>query len=175
MSEKTKGILKRANKGAGTLFDPAQPWDEVHVPAPLMRQYKLVEGATVCGPVSEGKRGLELTAVESVCGLGPEEFQQRTPFQRLVAIDPNERFRLAESDDLTMRMVDLVAPVGKGTRGLIVSPPKAGKTTLLEQLARAIRAAEPETRIILLLIDERPEEVTHFRRAVDAEVWASSS
>ena len=74
-----------------------------------------------------------------------------------------------------MRAVDLVAPIGKGTRGLIVSPPKAGKTTLLEQIARAIRAGDAETRIIVLLIDERPEEVTFFRRAVDAEVFASSA
>ncbi len=74
-----------------------------------------------------------------------------------------------------MRIVDLVAPIGKGTRGMIVSPPKAGKTMLLENIANAIHAGEPETRIIVLLIDERPEEVTHFRRAVKAEVLASSN
>jgi transcription termination factor Rho len=97
------------------------------------------------------------------------------PFSRLVAIDPNERFHLAATGEVSMRIIDLVAPIGKGTRGLIVSPPKAGKTMLLEQIARAVHANEPETRIIVLLIDERPEEVTFFRRAVEAEVFASSS
>jgi transcription termination factor Rho len=111
-----------------------------------------------------------------VCGLTPEVFQKRTPFRDLIAIDPRERFNLAASGETSMRLIDLVAPIGKGTRGLIVAPPQAGKTTLLEQFARAIRAAHPETRLILLLIDERPEEVTHFRRAIaGAELFASSS
>jgi transcription termination factor Rho len=83
---------------------------------------------------------------------------------------------LAASGETSMRLVDLVAPIGKGTRGLIVAPPKAGKTMLLEQIARAIHADDPETRLIILLIDERPEEVTHFRRSISgAEVFASSS
>ena len=165
--------------GAGLLIDPNQPGDEVWVPAKLVKRYHLVEGATVAGPGLKGKPRPELTGVESVCGLPPDLFQKRTAFKRLVAVDPNERFRLASSGEPTalpaMRIVDLIAPIGKGTRGLIVSPPKAGKTMLLEQLAQAIRAGDPETRIIVLLIDERPEEVTFFQRAVDAEVFASSS
>jgi transcription termination factor Rho len=175
------GILKATRGGAGFLYDPAgvSPLEleagEVLVGPDLVRQYHLVEGATVSGPVRQGKQGWELTAVRSVCGLEPEEFQRRPPFARLVAIDPAERFHLAASGETSMRIVDLVAPIGKGTRGLVVSPPKAGKTILLEQLAQAIRAAEPEARIIVMLIDERPEEVTYFRRAVDAEVFASSS
>jgi len=93
-----------------------------------------------------------------------------------VAIDPNRRFRLDASGETATRIIDLVAPIGRGTRGLIVSPPQAGKTTLLEQIARAIHADEPETRLILLLVDERPEEVTDFRRSLeDARVlWSSS-
>ncbi len=171
----TQGILKRTKGGAGLLIDPARPGDEVRVPPRLISKYRLAEGATVAGPVQFGKGRPELTSVESVCGLSPEAFQRRVPFKQLIAIDPNERFHLTASDEPAMRIVDLVAPIGKGTRGLIVSPPKAGKTMLLEQLATGIRAGDPETRIIVLLIDERPEEVTFFQRAVEAEVFASSS
>ena len=170
MSSTFTGILKRKGRAA-VLLDPAQPGVEVRLPASLAQKHRLVTGATVSG-LSQGS---ELTAVEAVCGLDPADFARRTPFRQLVAVDPHERFRLDASGEAATRIVDLIAPIGKGTRGLIVSPPKAGKTTLLEQVARAIHAAEPATRIILLLIDERPEEVTHFRRAVKAEVWASSS
>ena len=170
-----QGILKRAKGGAGLLIDPSQPEDEVWVPAGLVKKFALTEGATVAGPVRPGKPRPQLADVESVCDLAPEAFRARTPFNRLVAVDPDDRFRLTEGGEVAMRIVDLVAPIGKGTRGLIVSPPKAGKTVLLEQLAQAIRASNPETRIVVLLIDERPEEVTFFRRAVDAEVMASSS
>ena len=111
----------------------------------------------------------------TICALTPEEFKARTPFERLVAIDPHERFRLGDGGNPTMRIVELIAPIGKGTRGLVVAPPKAGKTQILAEIAAAIHRSEPEARIIVLLIDERPEEVTHFRRAVPAEVLASSS
>jgi len=179
MPNTTSGILKRTKKGAGILRDPARSFrrgpNDVFVPARLAQEHNLPEGAAVTGPVRQGKRGPALVAVESVCGLTPEAFQARTPFNRLVAIDPCERFHLADTGETAMRIVDLVAPIGKGTRGLIVSPPQAGKTTLLVQIAAAVRAADPQTRIIALLIDERPEEVTHFRRTVEAEVFASSS
>ena len=113
--------------------------------------------------------------VELISELTPIEFHDRRPFKTLTAIDPCERFHLAASGETSMRIVDLVAPIGKGTRGLIVAPSKAGKTTLLEQMTKAIHAGNPGTRIIVLLIDERPEEVTYFRRAVTAEVFSSSS
>jgi transcription termination factor Rho len=116
-----------------------------------------------------------LTDVESVCGMEPEAFRDRLPYSELIAVNPDERFDLGASGDVSMRVVDLIAPIGKGTRGLIVSPPKAGKTILLEKIANAVRQCSPETHVIVLLIDERPEEVTHFRRAVDAEVLASSN
>ena len=173
-----RGVLE-LSKRDGFLRDPRlsfQPSPEdVRVPRRLIRAHGLVQGATVEGPVRQGKQGPELAEVQAVCDLPPEEFQARTPFQRLVAIDPNERFQLGVSGNLSMRAVELIAPLGKGSRGLIVAPPKAGKTRLLEELAAAIRAAEPEARILALLIDERPEEVTYFRRAVQAEVLASSS
>jgi transcription termination factor Rho len=174
MTDIASGILRRKGSTAA-LLDPTGAAAEVLVPAQLVRGCQLVEGATVSGPVRASRLGQELAAVESVCGLSPEAFQRRTPFSRLVAVDPNERFPLGASGETSTRMIDLVAPIGKGTRGLIVSPPKAGKTVLLEQIARAIRAGDPQTRIIVLLIDERPEEVTFFRRAVEAEVFASSS
>jgi transcription termination factor Rho len=179
MTNTSSGILKLTKKGAGMLHNPAKLTDRIFVPAKLIRDFNLPEGATVTGPVRVpgrgGNKNPQLTGVETVCGLTPEDFQKRTPFRRLVAIDPCERFNLAATGERAMRLIDLVAPIGKGTRGLIVSPPKAGKTMLLEQIARAIRADDPDTRLVVLLIDERPEEVTHFRRATAAEVFASSS
>lgn len=175
MADTAIGILRRSKGGAGTLYDSAKPSERLHVPPQLIRKYGLVEGATVRGPARGGKKGPELTGVDAVCGLSPERFRQRTPFRDLIAIDACERFRLEATGDLSMRIVELIAPVGRGTRGLIVSPPKAGKTLLLEQFALAIRADSADTRIIVLLVDERPEEVTYFRRSVDAEVFASSS
>jgi len=179
MLDITTGILTRTKGRAGVLRDLTQTFHsikhDVLVPAQLVQEYRLVEGATVTGPVRRGKKGLELEAVESICGLAPEAFQRRTPYRELVAIDPCDRFQLATTGELSMRIVDLVAPIGKGTRGLIVSPPKAGKTTLLEQIAKAVYKDDPETRVIVLLLDERPEEVTMFRRTVKAEVFASSS
>ncbi|MDP2933517.1 MAG: transcription termination factor Rho, partial [bacterium] len=129
----------------------------------------------MAGPFSLVRGRKELSAVDSVCGLKPEEFQKRKPYNDLVAVNPNKRFNLAKSGERSMRIIDLVAPIGKGTRGLIISPPKAGKTVLLGQIAEAILYDDPGTHVIVLLIDERPEEVTSFRRKVKgAEVFAST-
>lgn len=179
MPTTVSGVLKLERKGGGVLRDPSfsfrrQP-RETEVPAGLIREHRLVEGATVTGPARQNRQGHVLTSVETVCGAPPETFFRRRPYTALTAIDPCKRFHLAASGEASMRIVDLVAPIGKGTRGMIVSPPKAGKTMLLEHIATAIHAGEPEARIIALLIDERPEEVTHFRRAVQAEVLASSN
>ena len=178
MSDIVTGVLKRAKQG-GVLRDPkrsfrASPKDVI-VPPKFIQQFQIPEGATITGPTARPRRDVELTAIESICGMTPEDFTDRTHFDDLVAVDPTERFRLGDSGNMSMRIMDLVAPLGKGTRSLIVSPPKAGKTMLLEQIANAIHASEPETRIIVLLIDERPEEVTGFRRSVQAEVLASSN
>lgn len=175
MPEIASGIIKRDRQGA-VLFNAVQPAaGEVMVPARLMQAYALAPGATVTGPAQEGRQGRELIDVETVCGVSPEAYRHRTLFENLVAIDPNERFNLGAGGDTAMRAVDLLAPIGRGTRGLIVAPPKAGKTTLLEGIARAIRAERPDARIVVLLVDERPEELTYFRRTVAAEVFASSS
>jgi transcription termination factor Rho len=175
MTDRVKGLFRKSGGGAGTLYNPEQPGVEIRVPAQLVRQHALVEGASVVGDARDAKGGSELESAESICGLPPDQFKNRIPFDRLVPISAEERFPLDKSDEPAMRIIDLVAPIGKGTRGLIVSPPKAGKTMLLEQLAQAIRAGDPDVRIVMLLVDERPEEVTFFRRAVDAEVFASSS
>jgi transcription termination factor Rho len=118
---------------------------------------------------------MQLADVDSVCGLTPEAFRERTPFAKLQALNPDRRFRLGDGGNASMRIVDILAPIGRGTRGLIVSPPKAGKTQLLEDLTKALHVDAPDARIVVLLVDERPEEVTHFRRQVPAEVLASSS
>lgn len=179
MQDSVSGVVKCTAKGAGFLRDPARSFrpgsGDVFVPLALVRRYGLVDGAAVEGHAKKGRRGPELSGIGSICGISPESFSKRPRYSDLVAVNPDERFDLAASGDESMRIVDMVAPVGKGTRGLIVSPPKAGKTVLLEKIARAVRASEPGTRIIVLLINERPEEVTMFRRAVDAEVLASSS
>src|SRR5207342_3096874 len=105
-----------------------------------------------------------------------EEHKALPHFQDLVSINPREAFELAaEQSETSLRIIDLIAPIGRGQRGLIVSPPKAGKTTLLAHLGQAISKHHPEVHLMLLLVDERPEEVTHFRRAVKAEVLVSSS
>lgn len=179
MADTVSGVLKFTGKQGGVLRDPLfsfrkQP-GEVTVPVGLIKRYGLVEGAAITGPVRNVRSGPMLSAVESISGLTPEAFHARKPYKTLTAIDPCERFNLAASGETSMRVVDLVAPMGKGTRGLIVSPSKAGKTRLLEEIAKAIHGDDPETRIIVLLIDERPEEVTYFRRAVEAEVFSSSS
>ena len=159
--------------------DPAHSFQlgarDVWVSSKLIREYNLVDGALVVGAFRGSRRGDQLVTVDSVCGVTPDQFRNRPRFDRLVAIDPKERIRIGDGGNITMRAVELVAPMGKGTRGLIVAPPKTGKTRILEELAHAIHAAQPQSRIIALLIDERPEEVTHFRRSVPAEVLASSS
>lgn len=173
------GILKILPDGAGILLDPMrsfrpQPTDP-YVPARVIREFGLEEGASVAGNARRGRKGYELFSVDLVGGMTPEAFRDRIRYTELVAVDPTERFRIGETGDISMRAVELLAPIGKGTRGLIVSPPKAGKTILLEKLANAFRACEPEARILVILVDERPEEVTQFQRAVDAEVLASSN
>jgi transcription termination factor Rho len=173
------GVLQVLPQGVGYLRDPLRAFavspNDTLVPAALIRTYSLVEGAEVAGMAGVTSQGPQLTTVETICGLAPERFAQRKPFEQLTAIDPHERFRLGDSGVMSMRVVELIAPFGKGTRGLIVAPPKAGKTQLLEEMTHALHASAPDARIILLLIDERPEEVTHFRRTVPAEVFASSN
>lgn len=179
MTQSVSGIFQSLARGGGFLRDPLRSFqpgpDDPAVPPDLIRAHGLVNGASVGGSVRPASKGVQLATVETICGLPPAQFQERKRFDQLVAVDPTERFRLGDAGNVTMRVVELIAPIGKGTRGLIVAPPKAGKTQILEQIAQGIHASQPDARIIILLIDERPEEVTHFRRTVTAEVLASSN
>lgn len=179
MSDTVSGVLHCLKQGGGFLRNPERSFqigrEDVWVSNKTIREYRLVDGADIIGKRKKGKKGFELVDIESVCGLTPVEFRSRKRFENLIPIDPNDRFRLGDGGNTTMRIVELIAPIGKGTRGLIVAQPKAGKTQILEDLANAINECDPETRIVVLLIDERPEEVTHFSRQVKAEVLASSN
>jgi transcription termination factor Rho len=179
MPDLITGVVKKTSKGSFVLRDPArsfrQAGREVVIPYALVNKCGLVEGAAVSGATRSDRGLVLLENVESVCGLTVEKFKNRTPYQQLTAVSPNQRFDLEKSGELSMRIVDLIAPIGKGTRGLIVSPPKAGKTILLTQFAKGILADDPKAQIIILLIDERPEEVTQIKRdVVGATVVASS-
>jgi transcription termination factor Rho len=130
----------------------------------------------VGGELDETADPPRLRTVESLCGLSPADHRtRRRSLEDLVAVAPHQAFRLSAAGETSCRALDALAPIGLGTRGLIASPPKAGKTLLLESIARGILADRPATRVVVFLIDERPEEVTQFRRAVPAEVIASSN
>jgi transcription termination factor Rho len=179
MPDTVSGVFEALKQGGGFLRDPARSLQpdkqDTFVPQKLIARFGLVTGATVTGSTQSTKRGVQLTEVESICGLQPDKFRARPPFSKLLAINPDKRFHLGKDGNPSMRIVDMFAPVGHGTRGLIVASPKTGKTQLLEELSKAIHVDAPDTRVVVLLVDERPEEVTHFRRQVPAEVLASSS
>ncbi|QIJ61051.1 transcription termination factor Rho [Streptomyces sp. JB150] len=159
-----KGHLRAAHLSPS----PADP----QVPAALIRRYALRKGDLVDGVA--GPRGA-LTGVARIDGRSPEEARGRSRFGDLVPLHPRRRLRLEHpAAGLTGRLADLFAPVGKGQRGLIVAPPKSGKTVLLQQTAAAIAGNHPECRLMVVLLDERPEEVTDMRRSVRGEVYAST-
>lgn len=171
------GVLDIAPGGQGHLrtgnFLPTP--DDVQVPAALIRRNGLREGDTVEGV--QGGRGRQRTLgeVELVNGRPPGELRRRPHFRDLTPLHPRDRLRLEHrAGGLTTRLIDLMAPVGKGQRGLIVAPPKTGKTVLLQQLAAAIADNHPECHLMVVLLDERPEEVTDMRRSVRGEVLAST-
>lgn len=168
------GVLDIAQGGQGHLRTESclSTPDDAQVPAALIRRYGLRKGDTV-----EGVRGARraLTEIERVNGRAPEELRDRPRFHDLTPLHPHDRLRLEHrASGLTGRVVDLIAPVGKGQRGLIVAPPKTGKTVLLQQLAAAIAGNHPESHLMVVLLDERPEEVTDMRRSVRGEVYAST-
>ena len=173
------GVLEIMNEGIGFLRTNYQIGpDDVYVSQAQLRRYELRGGDLVIGnvrPPRETERHYGLLKVESVNGLTPEEAAQRPNFENLTPIFPEKRFDL-ETDRtiLSSRLINLIAPIGRGQRGMIVSPPKAGKTTILKQLANSISEKHPEVHLIIALIGERPEEVTDMDRSVDAEVVAST-
>ncbi|HTY43042.1 MAG TPA: transcription termination factor Rho [Thermoanaerobaculia bacterium] len=168
--ENAPGVLVSAR--ANYLPSPKDPL----VPRELINREGLEAGAFVTGFAADGNRPV-LRRIETVEGLEPGAFRQRPSFQELVSIDPNAHLVLeTEPDEMCGRVVDLLAPIGRGQRCLIVAPPKAGKTTLLKRMAHAVEVNDPDVHVIVLLIDERPEEITDFRRSVTrGEVIASSA
>ncbi len=179
MPNTASGVIEIIERRGAFLRNPERNLQsdrgDTFVPPPIVSRFGLVTGAVVSGPVQADKQGARLSDVATICGLSPQAFKSRTPFAQLEAVNPDRRFRLGDGGNPSMRIVDLFAPIGRGTRGLIVAPPKTGKTRLLEELTIAMHTDAPDARIVVLLIDERPEEVTHFRRQVPAEVLASSS
>lgn len=150
---------------------------DVLVPHSMITRYNLRQGVLMAGSAENGPgKNPEARAIETVNGVDPEKWKSLTEFSSQEAISPNEIIRLeGPKSDRAMRVVDLFCPLGKGQRALIVSPPKAGKTILLQQIAQAINENSPELDLIVLLIDERPEEVTDMRRTIKGEVFASSN
>ena len=146
------------------------------VPRELINRESLEAGALIAGFAVDGNRPV-VRRIETIEGLEPGAFRQRPAFNELISIDPNSILRLeTEPDEMCGRVVDLLAPIGRGQRCLIVAPPKAGKTTLLKRMAHAVEVNDPDVHVIVLLIDERPEEITDFRRSVTrGEVIASSA
>ena len=152
--------------------------DDVYVSQSQVKLYGLQTGDTIRGavrPPREGEKYFPLIKVDKINGRDPAFVRDRVPFKFLTPLFPTERFHLADKNsNVSMRIMDLFAPIGKGQRGMIVSQPKTGKTTLLKDVANAIAKNHPEVYLIILLIDERPEEVTDMKRSVNAEVIAST-
>jgi transcription termination factor Rho len=179
---RAEGVLEILPEGYG--FLRSQDWnylygpDDIYVSPSQIKRFDLRTGDTILGqvrPPKDGERYLALLKVETINEMDPESTKHRVGFDNLRPRYPEERLHLEiPGGDLTMRVVDLISPIGKGQRGLIVSPPKAGKTTILQQMANAISTNHPEVHLIVLLIDERPEEVTDMEEHVDAEVISST-
>ncbi|MEA4883548.1 MAG: transcription termination factor Rho [Clostridia bacterium] len=174
------GILEVLPEGFGFLrvggMTPSS--DDIYISPSQIRRFVLRKGDMVSGqvrPPKEGEKYFALLRVEAVNGMDPELAARRSHFEDLVPVYPDERLKL-ESDpkDITTRLIDLIAPIGKGQRGLIVSAPKAGKTTILKKLANAMTGNHPEINLLVLLVDERPEEVTDMERSVNGMVVAST-
>src|SRR5437868_6659041 len=176
------GYLEISEKGFGFLRSSAHHFQpkpsDIFVTPDTIKKNFLREGCLVEGATQPPHRGTspQLREVDSVNGMPFTDYTRSIRFENLTTIDPVEKFNLETSPDLIeTRIIDLVTPIGKGTRGLIVAPPRTGKTTILKQIANAVVANHPDVHVMVLLIDERPEEVTDFQRSVKAEVVASSN
>ncbi len=177
------GVLEIMQEGYGFLrssdYNYMSSPDDIYISQSQIRLFGLKTGDIVEGPIrppKEGEKFFPLVKVDKINGRSPEEVRDRVPFDHLKPLFPNEKFRLTSgrNDNFSCRVVDLFSPIGKGQRGLIVAQPKTGKTSLLKDIANAIATNHPEVYMIVLLIDERPEEVTDMERSVNAEVIAST-
>lgn len=174
LHERGHGFLRSGKRNYAA--HPADPY----VPVDLIRRLSLRGGELLIGPTqrAQGRNGgsVALAGVESINGLSPDAYIGLAPFNDLTAVDPKQRLRFeTPGGPLTMRVIDLMSPIGLGQRGLIAAPPRTGKTILLQQMAAGIAANHPDIYMMVLLIDERPEEVTEMRRTVHGEVVASSN
>ena len=179
------GVLEILNDGFGFLRSPEGSYvageDDIYVSPNQIRKFSLRKGDSVAGKIRTPKdkeRYFALIQVDTINGEEPSKTKNKILFENLTPLFPNERLILEQgtgsNEDLSSRIIDLIAPIGKGQRGLIVSPPKAGKTLMLQSIAHSIKSNNPEVELIVLLIDERPEEVTEMSRTVKGEVVAST-
>ncbi|MGE3174512.1 MAG: transcription termination factor Rho [Planctomycetota bacterium] len=179
-TEEVSGVLEYTKEGNGWLrqrrnhYQPDSiPNGDTFVPMSLIRAHRLQEGSEICGQAgipNRGQQRMTLLAVESVDDLDPEDSRERVAFKDLTVIDPEPMLVLApEDDDVSLRIIDLLCPIGKGQRGLIVAPPRSGKTVLMQKVCHAIAKRYPEICMMVLLIDERPEEATGWKRSVEGE------
>src|SRR5216110_90761 len=176
-----EGIIEISGKGFGFLRDPkrnfVQTPQDIFVTPEIVRRFGLRDGMWIYGETRRGNRGPQLTKLLTINGEEPPKYQGLRPFEELTTINPNKRIKLETVPDrYTTRIIDLMTPLGMGQRGLIVAPPRTGKTTLLHHIAEAVTKNHKEVHVIILLVDERPEEVTDFRRShPTAELMASSN
>ena len=180
--QEVAGVLEILADGYGFLRSPENCYmpsaSDPHVPRQVIKRFGLSEGSFVVGTAvleARKNKSARLESVGTVDGMSPDDYKSRRSFTKLTSLDPYERFRIDETGDTSMRILDLLAPIGKGQRGLIVASPRTGKTMLLQKLAHAIADLHPEVHLMVVLIDERPEEVTEMRRTVRGEVIFSSS
>ena len=180
--EEGEGYLEISEKGFGFLRSPGNRFQskpsDVFVTPDTIRSKYLREGCFIKGRLVPPHKGHspQLTEIYSVNEMPFKEYTECSRFENLTSIDPLDKFNLETTpEELETRIIDLVTPIGKGTRGLIVASPRTGKTTILKQICNAVTTNHPEVKTIVLLIDERPEEVTDFERSVEAEVVASSN
>jgi transcription termination factor Rho len=177
-----KGVLEVGEKGFGFLRNPARSYqvspNDIYVSPDIIRKFRLRPGLEIDGKAQPSRKGSpQLTDIVSINGFPPEKYFALKKFDDLTVIQPKERFVLETvADRYTTRVVDIVAPIGKGTRGLIVAAPRTGKTTLLHHMANAVITNHPDVHTMVLLVDERPEETTDFRRSIiGGEVIASTN
>ncbi|QYY37052.1 transcription termination factor Rho [Ruficoccus sp. ZRK36] len=178
-----EGIFEPSNNKTGQLLDPTKNGRQRHsdpfIPRELVRRFKLKRGQWICANALHDNRfpNPKVRYIESIDGLSVEDRRKCYEFSQLTTIAPNQHLKLESKDErLTTRVIDLFCPIGKGQRGLIVAPPRTGKTTLLKDIAEGVIENHPECAVMILLVDERPEEVTDFRRELPtAEIFASSN
>lgn len=177
-----EGVLEILNEGYGFLRSPDYNYlpgpDDIYVSPSQIKRFDLRTGDTLSGqvrPPKDNERYFALLKIEAINFENPEVAKNKTLFDNLTPLYPNEPFKLeVNPDDMTTRIMDLMTPIGQGQRALITSPPKAGKTIILQKIANSITTNHPEVKLIVLLIDERPEEVTDMRRSVRGEVISST-